>query len=152
MDAARTAFDSGMERNEKGSKSEVRGLLDDLDERQQWPAAEAEHGDTQVAAAGGGWCSNESRLQIAMWLNVGYTVAELSAFFMFGSLSMLTDAFHNGSDVIALLVALYCERMKRPSAVATTQQMTFGPRRYEAIGGRLLDPQTVTQCTVIPSS
>lgn len=73
-----------------------------------------------------------------MWLNVGYAGAELAAYFTWGSLSMLTDAFHNGSDVIALLIALYCERMKRPATAAresTQQRMTFGPKRFEAIGG-----------------
>eukprot|EP01052_Picozoa_sp_SAG31_P040730 SAG31_NODE_5975_length_2230_cov_1.133271_1_plen_551_part_10 len=122
---------------ERGTKSEVRGLLDDLDARQEWQhtsstvAADGAKTPTKISCMGG----NECRLRLAMWLNVGYAIAELVAYFKWGSLSMLTDAFHNGSDVIALLIALYCEHMKKSVAAKWTQQMTFGPKRYEAIGG-----------------
>jgi hypothetical protein len=58
-------------------------------------------------------CGNESRLVAVLLLNLGYTLAELACFYFFDSLTMLADAFHNLSDVLAVGIALQCERMKR---------------------------------------
>jgi cobalt-zinc-cadmium efflux system protein len=45
-----------------------------------------------------------------------------------GSLAMLSDAFHNLSDVGAALVALQCERLAR---APTPDGYPFGLRRYQ---------------------
>jgi Co/Zn/Cd efflux system component len=132
---------------EKGSSSERRGLLDlaatleDLEHGVKPSSPTAASPPIQLMSTeptgddtDTGCCSDDCRLRIVMALNIGYTVAEMAAYFIWGSLSMLTDAFHNASDVLAIAIALYCERMKRPSS-STAQRMTFGVKRFEVIGG-----------------
>ena len=47
---------------------------------------------------------------------------------------MLADAFHNLSDVLAVGIALQCERLKRRPDSASTAYLTFGAKRFEVVG------------------
>lgn len=56
--------------------------------------------------------STERRLLTAMVLNLLYTFAELGIYYTYDSLAMLADGFHNLSDVMAIVIAWYCEKVR----------------------------------------
>lgn len=58
------------------------------------------------------------------------TVAQGVAAFVSGSLSLLSDAVHNLSDVVSLGVSLLAEKLSRKES---TQQETFGYKRAEIL-------------------
>ena len=141
---------------EKGTESEARSLLGDLDPLTSAnPAAPAWVSDPMQApwlqkARGGGQCTdaqcrrenrevrrcgNVQRLITVLVLNMLYTMAELACFYYYDSLTMLIDAFHNLSDVIAVGIALQCERLKRRPDAASLAYLTFGAKRFEVVGG-----------------
>jgi cobalt-zinc-cadmium efflux system protein len=106
------------------------------------------------------------RLLIALALNVGITVAQVVGALISGSLSLLADAAHNGSDAASLGISYVAWRLSRRPA---DQQHTFGHRRAETVGAlinlttlfmiglyllyeavnRLLEPQAVGGWTMI---
>ncbi len=70
-------------------------------------------------------------LWIALGLNAGFLGAEVGGGLAFGSLALLADAAHMGSDVVGLVVALVAERLCRRPA---TTRHSFGWRRAEVLG------------------
>ena len=70
-------------------------------------------------------------LIIALVLNVGITVAQIVGGVVSGSLSLLADAAHNGSDAASLGVSYGARRVARRRADA---ERTFGYNRAEIIG------------------
>ena len=69
-------------------------------------------------------------LTIALVLNAAYTLVEAIAALLAGSLSLLADAGHNLSDVVALSVAAGAVMLARRPA---TPNRSFGLRRAEIL-------------------
>ena len=69
-------------------------------------------------------------LTIALVLNAAYTLVEIIAALLAGSLSLLADAGHNLSDVVALSVAAGAVMLARRPA---TPNRSFGLRRAEIL-------------------
>ncbi|MWB93790.1 cation diffusion facilitator family transporter [Flavobacterium sp. GA093] len=69
-------------------------------------------------------------LSISIVLNIGITVAQIIGGFISGSLSLLSDALHNFSDVISLILSYVAHQLakKKPSSAST-----FGYKRAEII-------------------
>lgn len=74
------------------------------------------------------------KLWIAIFLTSFITLAQIITGFMSGSLSLLTDALHNFSDVIALLLSYYAYRL---SYRKSTLRLTFGYKRSEILAALL---------------
>lgn len=68
----------------------------------------------------------EKRVQIAAFLNIGFTILEIVGGFWTNSLAILSDALHDFGDSIALLVSWLFERGARKSPDTTR---TFGYQR-----------------------
>ncbi len=75
-----------------------------------------------------------TRLLIALVLNLGITAAQIVGGLISGSLSLLADAVHNGSDAAALGVSYGARRVARRKADRTR---TFGYHRAELIGAMI---------------
>lgn len=108
-------------------------------------------------------------LLLAIGLNVLITVAQIIGGFISGSLSLLSDALHNLSDVISLVISYLANLLSRKKA---TTQKTFGYKRAEIIAAfvnaaslivvavilikeaieRILDPPAVSSGIVISLS
>ncbi len=67
-------------------------------------------------------------LGITIALNVFITVAEAIGGFITGSIALLSDATHNLSDVISLLVSYFANKLSKRKA---TENSTFGFKRSE---------------------
>jgi len=67
---------------------------------------------------------------IAVFLNIVITVSQLIGGIISGSVALLTDALHNFSDVISLLLSYFTSRIARKKP--TTKQ-TFGYKRAEIL-------------------
>ena len=67
-----------------------------------------------------------SRLGLTIALNVVITVAQVIGGLLSGSLSLLSDALHNASDVVALIISAIAEKLITRSS---TPEKTFGYRR-----------------------
>lgn len=63
-------------------------------------------------------------------LNVGITIAELIGGIISGSMSLISDATHNFSDVISLVMSYIANKLTRRKATKTE---TFGFKRSEII-------------------
>jgi len=74
------------------------------------------------------------RLIIAIFLNVFVVVAQLGGGLFSNSLSLISDALHNLSDVAALLITLLASRL---ALRQVTLQKTFGYKRAEIIAALL---------------
>lgn len=70
-------------------------------------------------------------LIFALILNVGITAAQIAGGIISGSLSLLADAAHNGSDAASLGISYAARRISRRPA---DRHRTFGYRRAEVIG------------------
>lgn len=70
------------------------------------------------------------RLLLTILLNVSITVAQVIGGILSGSLSLMADALHNFSDVIALVVSYVAVRM---SARPASQARTYGYKRAEIL-------------------
>ncbi|HIP48866.1 MAG TPA: cation transporter [Lutibacter sp.] len=70
-------------------------------------------------------------LLFTILLNVGITVAQLIAGFVSGSLALLSDAVHNLSDVLALIISYVANRLSNRRKQNLGQ--TFGYKRAEII-------------------
>lgn len=70
------------------------------------------------------------RLGITIILNVVITIGELIGGLLSGSMALLTDAAHNFSDVLSLIISYFANRLAKRKP--TTKQ-TFGFRRSEII-------------------
>lgn len=71
-----------------------------------------------------------NRLLIAIILNIIITLAQVFGAIMSGSLSLLSDAFHNFSDVVALLISWVAAKLSTKKA---TGNRTFGFKGAEVI-------------------
>ncbi|WP_372755693.1 cation diffusion facilitator family transporter [Labilibaculum sp.] len=69
-------------------------------------------------------------LGIAILLNIGITLIQVIGGFISGSLALLSDALHNFSDVLALLMSWFASRL---SMRKQTPKQTFGYKRAEVI-------------------
>ncbi|WP_461639064.1 cation diffusion facilitator family transporter [Labilibaculum euxinus] len=69
-------------------------------------------------------------LGIAILLNIGITVAQVIGGFMSGSLALLSDAMHNFSDVLALIISWFASKL---SSRKQTAKQTFGYKRAEIL-------------------
>ena len=75
--------------------------------------------------------ASTTRLLIALALNVGITVAQVVGGIISGSLSLLADAAHNGSDAASLGISYGARRVSERPA---DRRRTFGYERAELIG------------------
>ena len=75
--------------------------------------------------------ASATRLLIALALNVGITVAQIVGGIISGSLSLLADAAHNGSDAASLGISYGAQRISERPA---DRRRTFGYERAELIG------------------
>lgn len=66
------------------------------------------------------------KLLLSILLNIGITVAQVIGGLVSGSLSLLSDALHNFSDVLSLIVSYMAERYSKKHASITK---TFGYKR-----------------------
>ncbi|GAA4273268.1 cation diffusion facilitator family transporter [Aquimarina gracilis] len=67
-------------------------------------------------------------LLFSILLNVGITVAQVAGGLISGSLSLLSDALHNFSDVLSLIVSYFANRLAKKEA---SIKRTFGFKRAE---------------------
>ncbi len=74
--------------------------------------------------------TRNTRLINAILLNIFITVSQVAGGFISGSLSLLSDALHNLSDVVALLVSLFASLI---SGKKHTVTKTYGYKRAEII-------------------
>ncbi len=70
------------------------------------------------------------KLLLSILLNIGITVAQAIGGVISGSLSLLSDALHNFSDVLSLVVSYIADRYSKKDASVTK---TFGYKRAEII-------------------
>jgi len=110
--------------------------------------------------------TSSNKLGLTILLNLGITASQVIGGILSGSIALLTDAAHNFSDVISLVVSYKASRLAKKRA---TSDKTFGYKRAEIIAAfinsislvllslwliiesiqRLLDPQPVEEKTVI---
>ena len=69
-------------------------------------------------------------LSVSILLNIGITVAQIIGGFISGSLSLISDALHNFSDVLSLVFSLVAHKLSKRKASETH---TFGYKRAELI-------------------
>ena len=70
------------------------------------------------------------KLLLSILLNIVITVAQVIGGFISGSLSLLSDALHNFSDVLSLIVSYVADRYSKKDA---SVEKTFGYKRAEII-------------------
>jgi len=80
---------------------------------------------------GGSAIRHERPLWWALGLTGGFLVAEVAGAFLTGSLALLSDAAHMGTDTLALSIALVAVRLARRPPDA---RRSYGYARMEAIG------------------
>lgn len=69
-------------------------------------------------------------LGLAIFLNVFMTIAEAAGGLVSGSIALMSDAAHNFSDVISLVISWFANRLSKREATLTR---TFGFRRSEIL-------------------
>lgn len=74
--------------------------------------------------------STAGRLIITMLLNFAITIAEVIGGIISGSLSLISDALHNFSDGISVIISYIAIRLKRSD---TSPRHTFGLKRAEIL-------------------
>lgn len=70
------------------------------------------------------------KLLLSIFLNLIITVAQAIGGFIYGSLSLLSDALYNFSDVLSLMISYIADRYSKKSA---SLDKTFGYKRAEII-------------------
>jgi len=105
-------------------------------------------------------------LLISIFLNIGITLAQIIGGLLSGSLALLSDALHNFSDVLSLVISYGAQRLGRRQA---SSLKTFGYKRAEILAAfinaatlvvvaiilikeaveRLMDPQEIESNLVI---
>lgn len=73
---------------------------------------------------------SDKNLGLAILLNVGITLAEAIGGIISRSMALMSDAAHNFSDVISLIISWFANRMSKREA---TERQTFGFRRSEIL-------------------
>jgi cobalt-zinc-cadmium efflux system protein len=71
-----------------------------------------------------------SNLGLAILLNVGITIAQAIGGIISGSMALLSDAAHNFSDVLSMVISFLANRLAKREA---TEKQTFGFRRSEIL-------------------
>ncbi|WP_345972752.1 cation diffusion facilitator family transporter [Sulfurimonas diazotrophicus] len=71
-----------------------------------------------------------TKLLIAVALNILITIAQVAGGLIAGSLALLSDALHNFSDVMALLISWFAHRISHKEADSSR---TFGYKRAEIV-------------------
>lgn len=84
-------------------------------------------------------------LGFAIVLNVGITLAQAIGGIISGSMALLSDAAHNFSDVLSLVISYLANRLARREA---TEKQTFGFRRSEILAA-LINAATLIIISVI---
>lgn len=74
--------------------------------------------------------NKESRLIISAGLNFATTVAQVIGGIMSGSLSLISDALHNFSDAVALVISYFAVKLVKRE---NTEARTFGYKRAEIL-------------------
>ena len=74
--------------------------------------------------------NKESRLIISAGLNLATTLAQIIGGIISGSLSLISDALHNLSDTVALVISLFAVRLAKRK---NTEGQTFGYKRAEIL-------------------
>ena len=69
-------------------------------------------------------------LFISILLNIGITLAQVVGGLVSGSLSLLSDALHNFSDVLSLIISYIANRLSKRKA---SKEKTFGYKRAEIL-------------------
>lgn len=69
-------------------------------------------------------------LSVSIFLNIGITVAQIIGGFISGSLSLISDALHNFSDVLSLVFSLVAHKLAKRKA---SEKYTFGYKRAEIV-------------------
>ena len=69
-------------------------------------------------------------LLISIFLNILITVAQVIGGIISGSLSLLSDALHNSSDVVSLVISYFAAKLSRKNA---SLNKTFGYKRAEIL-------------------
>jgi len=69
-------------------------------------------------------------LVITIFLNAGISLAELIGGILSGSIALISDAIHNFSDVLSLVVSYIAQRLSKREA---NEKQTFGYRRSEIL-------------------
>ncbi len=69
-------------------------------------------------------------LGIAIVLNVGITIAQIIGGFVSGSLALMSDAMHNFSDVLALIISWFASKLSKKDKTAS---QTYGYKRAEIL-------------------
>jgi len=87
----------------------------------------SEHQYHEVSGKNLGW---------SIILNAGISIAELIGGIISGSMSLLSDATHNFSDVISLVVSYIANKLTKRKA---TQNQTFGFKRSEIMYGKSMN-------------
>jgi cobalt-zinc-cadmium efflux system protein len=72
----------------------------------------------------------EKRLFVSAGLNCATTIAQVIGGILSGSLSLISDALHNLSDTVALVVSFFAVRLSRRQ---NTEAQTFGYKRAEIL-------------------
>ncbi|WP_298224135.1 cation diffusion facilitator family transporter [Flavobacterium sp.] len=70
----------------------------------------------------------DKNLSASIWLNIAITLAQIVGGFVSGSLALISDALHNFSDVLSLVLSLIAHRLSKRKANANS---TFGYKRAE---------------------
>jgi cobalt-zinc-cadmium efflux system protein len=73
---------------------------------------------------------NGRNLGFAILLNVGITIAQAIGGIISGSMALLSDAAHNFSDVLSMVISFLANRLAKREA---TEKQTFGFRRSEIL-------------------
>lgn len=72
----------------------------------------------------------EKHLIITMFINFVITIAEIIGGVLAGSLALVSDALHNFSDAVALLISYFAIQLKKKP---NTEKHTFGYKRAEIL-------------------
>ena len=72
----------------------------------------------------------DRNLLISIFLNIGITSAQIVGGLISGSLSLLSDALHNFSDVVSLIISFIASKLSRKKA---SFNKTFGYKRAEVL-------------------
>ena len=74
--------------------------------------------------------NKENRLIISAGLNLATTLAQIIGGILSGSLSLISDALHNLSDTVALVISFFAVRLAKRK---NTEAQTFGYKRAEIL-------------------
>jgi len=73
---------------------------------------------------------SSKNIGIAVFLNIGITIIQIIGGVISGSVALLTDALHNFSDVISLLLSFFTNRLAKK---AKTTKYNYGYKRAEIL-------------------